>query len=35
LLGHELATETHVPVTVRVHEAVREVRVLELVLAER
>ncbi len=35
LLRDELAAEPHVPVTVRVHEAVDEIRVFELVLAER
>src|SRR6266550_8064655 len=35
LLGDELTPEAHVPVAVCVHEAVDEIGVLELVLAER
>src|SRR2546423_1111650 len=35
LLRDELAAETHVPVSVRVHETVDHVCVLEVVLAER
>ena len=35
LLGDELAPQTHVAVTVRIHEPVGEVRVFEVVLAER